>query len=70
MKFYKESILIVRVLTKKAKKKLFKGSLAKKSDFFFFFFAKNQKNVKNMKLIKKVRKLFFNTCIWMTLEFF
>ena len=60
-------------------KKLFKGSLAKKSDVFFLFFffckkkkkkKKNQKNVKNIKLIKNVRKLFLNTCIWMALDFF
>ena len=49
-------------------KKLFKGSLAKKSDIFFF--QKNQKDVKNMKLIKKVRKLFLNTCICMYLDGF
>ena len=43
MKFYKESIKIVRVLNKKKLKKFFKGSLAKKC--YFLFWQKNQKKI-------------------------
>ena len=56
MKFYKESLYIVRVLTKKSSKNFLRALWPKNQIFFFFFFAKKSKTCQKHEINQKSEK--------------